>query len=603
MIQTYRRILSLLSNRDGRMFIPVVILLLIAGVADVVGVAAIIPLLAVIADPAIVEQNSLLARAFAWGGFEDVRSFLGVLCLAVFGVLVLAVAVRVVARYAVARFTRGVVLTLSMQLLKKYLRNPYEWHLMQHSSALAKGLLSEVKEVVAGSITPAMRFVSDGVSAAAMVAFLFYLEPIGALIVSLLVGGTFALVHSRLRTLLHRIGEDRRVATRERFQITQESLSGIKDVKVMDLEETYIQRFRDPSRRLAQHEATLMLVSELPRYLLELLAFGGMLIFLYVLLLVTTGDLADVLPVFGAFTLAGLRLMPAVQTLFQSTAKMRFGAPALEALFADLREETGLRPARAAGRKMRLDGALVLDGISYSYPGASRPSLTDVSLTIPARSSVGFVGPTGAGKTTLLDVILGLLTPEAGGMTVDGIPIDRTNLRAWQRSVGYVPQEINLVDDTVAANIAFGVEAGSIDRDAVIRAARLASLDGFVGDLPDGYDTMVGERGTRLSGGQRQRLGIARALYRDPAVIVFDEATSALDTVTERLVMEAIGALGGTRTVIVVAHRLSTVMTCDKIVVLNGGRLEAEGPFDDVAYRSETLRALLASARTPEMSR
>lgn len=596
MIATYRRILSLLSRRDRRNFTILVGLMLAAGAAEVVGVAAIIPLFAVISDPAAVTDNDLLSSLYAWGGFEDTRGFLGALCLAVFAVLLVSVAVRVVTVYATARFTRGIVLTLAQSLLTKYLRNPYEWYLSRHSADLAKTLLAETREVVNGSITPAMRFISDGIATATMVLFLVRLEPLGALMTAALVGGAFALLYWRLRGLLERIGEDRRVANRERFQIAQEALGGIKDVKVMELEEGYIRRFHDPSRRLARHQASMDLLAELPRHGLEAIGFGGMLLFLFFLLSTSQGDPGTVLPVFGAFALAGLRLLPTVQTLFRSSTQMRFNRTALEALFRDLRETTAPAPRPAGDRVLPLDHALALEGIRYSYPGAAGASLEGIDLTIPARTSCGFVGSTGAGKTTLVDIVLGLLPPQAGRITVDGTAVDGTNLRAWQRSIGYVQQSVHLVDDTIAANIAYGVPPGEIDMDQVARAARMAKLDAFADTLPDGYMTKIGERGTRLSGGQRQRIGIARALYRDPEVIVFDEATSALDTVTERAVMDAIGALSGRKTVLIVTHRLSTVAACDQIVVLGGGRVEATGSYEALSRGGGTFGKLLEGA-------
>jgi ABC-type multidrug transport system fused ATPase/permease subunit len=641
MTATYRRIFSLLSPGDRRSFVALIALMLAAGVADVVGVAAIVPLFAVIADPDVVETNAALAALHAWGGFEGTRGFLGALCLAAFVLLLVSVAVRVGTNYATARFTREVVLTLSQELLAKYLRNPYEWYLSRHSADLAKTLLSETKEVVNGSITPAMKLISDGIACAAMVLFLVRLEPVGALLTAAGVGGAFGLIYWRLRGLLERIGADRREANRERFQIAQEALGGIKDVKVMELEETYIRRFHGPSRRLARHMAALQLVGELPRYALEALGFGGMLLFLFFLLVTTGGDPSAVLPVFGAFALAGLRLLPTVQSLFRSVTQMRFHQGALEALFAELNEPTGPAhgpapdpaqdraagptsgptsasetappprpapveglaavppapvPAAAAGA-LPLRRELALEGVGYRYPGAPAPSLSGVDLRIPARSSCGFVGPTGAGKTTLIDVVLGLLAPQVGRLSVDGVAVDSRNLRAWQRSIGYVQQSVHLVDDTVAANVAFGVPPGEINMAAVRRAAAQASLDGYVSGLPAGYATPVGERGVRLSGGQRQRIGIARALYRDPDVVVFDEATSALDTVTERAVMEAIGALGGEKTVLVVTHRLSTVAACDQIVVMRDGRIEARGRHADLAAAGGTFAELLRGTR------
>ena len=596
MIATYRRILSLLARRDRVQFASVIVLMLGAGVADVVGVAVILPLFAVIADPAVVESSRSLAFLYERGGFTDLQGFLGALCVAVFVVLVVSIAVRVGANYLTARFTRNVVLTLSQSLLTKYLRNPYEWYLSRHSADLAKTLLSETKEVVNGSISPAMKFISDAIVCAAMVLFLVRLEPVGALATASLVGIAFWLIFRGLRRMLERIGEDRRIANRERFQITQEALGGIKDVKVMDLEETYIRRFHGPSKRLAQHMAALQLVGELPRYALELLTFGGMLLFLYLMITTGSGNPALVLPILGAFALASLRLLPTVQSLFRSSAQMRFHQGALDALFIELHEPTEPEPARSPGDPLPLREAIVLDDVTYGYPGASAPSLRGVGLRIPALSSCGFVGPTGAGKTTVVDIVLGLLQPGSGRLLVDGVAVDRSNVRRWQRSIGYVQQSVHLVDDTIAANIAFGIAPECMDRAQVERAARQASLHDFVAALPNGYETTVGDRGARLSGGQRQRIGIARALYRDPDVIVFDEATSALDTVTERAVMDAIGALGGAKTVIVVTHRLSTVAACDQIVVMRDGRIETVGPYEELAASAGTFRTLLQRA-------
>ena len=600
MISTYRRIFSLLSRRDRRIFAVVIASMLAAGAAEVVGVAAIIPLLAVIADPAIVETNPVLARAYALGGFDDVRSFLGALCVGVFVALLGSVGVRIASSYATARFTRGIVVTLTQSLLEKYLRNPYEWYLARHSSDLSKTLLSETTEVVNGAIAPSMKLLSDLIVCTTMVLFLVRLEPVGALVTTALVGGGFLLFYWRLRRMLERTGEDRRVANRERYQIAQEALGGIKDVKVLDLEETYIRRFHNPSRRVARHAAKLQIVGQLPRYVLEACGFGGMLLFLFVLLTRSDGDPSAVLPILGAFALAGMRLLPNLQSLFRSSTQMRFNRSALDALFDELRETTGSRPAPAGPTPLRLASALELDAVTYAYPNAPAPSLSDVSLRIEARTTCGFVGPTGAGKTTLVDVVLGLLPPTSGRLLVDGKPIDGATVRAWQRTIGYVQQNVHLVDDTIAANIAFGLPPEKVDAEMVRRAARLASLDAFVEGLADGYATVIGDRGARISGGQRQRIGIARALYRDPDVIVFDEATSALDTVTERAVMDAIAALGGTKTILVVTHRLSTVAACDRIFVMRDGRLEAQGTYGELEARGGTFAELVAGARAPE---
>jgi ABC-type multidrug transport system fused ATPase/permease subunit len=303
-----------------------------------------------------------------------------------------------------------------------------------------------------------------------------------------------------------------------------------------------------------------------------------------------------VVPVLAVYAFASLRIFPALQRIYVSMTQMRFSKPTLDKLHEDMKAaEANARalPPVERGAVVRLTEALTLEDIHYAYPQAERPAVRGLSLTIPARSTVGIVGGTGAGKTTTVDIILGLLLPQKGRFAVDGLPITAANLRAWQQSVGYVPQQIFLTDDTIAANIAFGREPKDIDRAAVERAARTAELHDFVmRELPQGYDTRVGERGVRLSGGQRQRIGIARALYHDPDVLILDEATSALDNLTERAVMDAVHNLGHAKTIVMIAHRLSTVRGCDTIFMLEHGRVVAQGSYDALIETNRQFRAL-----------
>jgi ABC-type multidrug transport system fused ATPase/permease subunit len=320
-----------------------------------------------------------------------------------------------------------------------------------------------------------------------------------------------------------------------------------------------------------------------------------------------------VLPLLGAFAFSGLKLLPTMQMLFADLSLLRFNEPALQGLADDLSgplprpaaavaaaEEK--RPRAAPGGPERAEAfptlarEIRLDDVHYRYPGAAAPALAGLSLTVAAGEMVGVAGPTGSGKTTTIDVILGLLPPERGRLLVDGVAVGARNRGAWQRQIGYVPQSIYLVDDTVAANIAFGIEPAEIDRDQVARAARMARIDEVVAALPRGYDTAIGEAGVRLSGGQRQRLGIARALYRDPGVIVFDEATSALDSLTEREVVEAVRALHGQKTILLIAHRLSTLVDCDRILVIEGGRLAGEGTYGELMERNRTFGSMIRAA-------
>jgi ABC-type multidrug transport system fused ATPase/permease subunit len=421
------------------------------------------------------------------------------------------------------------------------------------------------------------------------------MEPVIALTAVVLFGGSYVLVYLVTRRVLARIGEVIIQSNDARFKSVHEVMTSIKDVKILGVERPFLERFCEPTRRMAVVQAQGAVISEAPRYLLEAMALGAMLVLILYLLFSGSGTLVDILPTLGIFAFAGMRLFPALQTIYRELGKLRVSKPAVDELYADMMETRAAAPGQpaAAGRRLKLGDRLELDAVAFAYPTASRTALAGLDLEVPARSTLGIVGGTGAGKTTLVDLILGLLWPDRGEIRVDGVTVTRENLRAWQDNVGYVPQQISLIDDSVAANIAFGVPPEAVDMAAVERAARIAELHDFVtAELPQGYGTRVGDRGIRLSGGQRQRIGIARALYRDPDVLILDEATSALDNLTERAVMDAVHNLGHAKTIVMIAHRLSTVRDCDTIFMLEGGRVIASGSYDALLETNRQFRAL-----------
>ncbi|MEO0653540.1 MAG: ABC transporter ATP-binding protein, partial [Pseudomonadota bacterium] len=399
---------------------------------------------------------------------------------------------------------------------------------------------------------------------------------------------------------LRDLGEGIADANHERFKLTNESAGGFKEIKLMHLEQYYTHRYQRPARSKARKEALAMVIQETPRFVLESIAFAAILAGILVFLVRTDGNLLAAIPTLGVFAFAALRMMPSAQMIYRSSTAMQNAKPVLEAIHANYMEARATQAKMDikghGGRKLALDKELALRDISFTYPSSDEPTLSHFSLSIGARTTIGLVGGTGAGKTTVVDLILGLLSPQNGEMIVDGQRIDNENLQAWQRTIGYVPQTIYLVDDTVAANIAFGVPKDQIDLAAVERAARTASLHDFVmTELPDGYSSIVGERGIRLSGGQRQRIGIARALYRAPELLIMDEATSALDNITERAVMDAIQQLRDDITIIMIAHRLSTVRKCDQIYLLNRGVVESSGTYEELVDRNEIFREMAAN--------
>lgn len=591
------KMFALFDARQRRALWIVVALSLLVGLVDLAGVASLLPFLAVLASPDLIEAQPRLALIQESLGFDTRQGFMLFLGACVFLLITSSVAMRAVTFYAITRFSRGVTFTLSNALLRRCLDRPYEWFLGRHSADLGRTILSEAAQVTNGTVAPTIRLFANGTVMVVLLIFLVSLQPVVTLTTGIVMAGLFGLVYLVLRRYLLRLGKKRRTASEQRFQVVQEALGGVKEVKLLGLEDVYTGAFSSPSWRLSRYGASVALIGEMPRYALEMITFGGIMVFVLWLLWAANGDLQAVLPVIGAFAYAGVRLTPMMQGIFQDITKIRFGGPTLNAVHAILATSSseGAAPARPA-QGLTLTDEVRLEGVRYRYPGADRDSLTGIDLSIPARSSVGIVGSSGAGKTTLVDVLLGLLRPQEGALVVDGLPVTEETRPAWQASIGYVPQSVFLTDDTIAANIAFGMPQDRIDMDRVREVGALAEMDDFVSRLPGGYDTRIGEAGLLLSGGQRQRIGIARALYRRPEVVVFDEAMSALDTITERSVMRSIASLKGRTTTIVITHRLSSITGCDQVVMIEGGRIVEQGAYAVLHARNETFRALAAEA-------
>jgi len=566
---------------------------------ETLGVASIMPFVSVLATPQVVETNSYLASIYEYLGYTDEKHFLFFLGVVVLTVFITALIFKALTHYAIARFSFMRLHSISCRLLGAYMRQPYELFLTRNTADLGKAVLSEVQQVTSNVLLPLLKVLSGSLVAAAILLFLLAVEPVLSLAVGVILGGSYLFIYLIARNVLKNIGRDRLHANQQRFVLANEALSGIKELRILGREEAYLDRFRDASERFARHHATNQLIGVLPQFGIQAVAFGGILV-LVLYLLGRYGGLEGALPVIAVYAFAGYRLMPAFQEVFKNLAQLRFSLPALDALCEDLsrKEDNALRGKTEQGESERLfSGSIRLRNLSYRYPGGERPSIQSLSLEIPAGTSAAFVGSTGAGKSTLVDIILGLLEPVEGEIHIGEKILKGSNIRAWQRNVGYVPQSIYLVDDTVTANIAFGVPEEFVEVAAVQRAARTAHIHEFiVNQLPKGYDTIVGERGIRLSGGQRQRLAIARALYHDPGVVVLDEATNALDSATEAAVMEAIEELHGRKTVILIAHRLSTVRNCDRIYLLEYGSLQSEGTYAELMSYSEPFRSLVRAA-------
>ena len=508
MLATYARLLGLLDRQERRQVAGLMVLILVLGFLELAGVASILPFLAVLSDPDLVRTNPWLAGIHDALGFAGTDGFLFFLGLCTVTLVVAGQAVKAVTIYLITRFSCYRELTLSQRLLSRYLHQPYVWFLERHSAELGARVLNEVGKVVHGALIPALRLVVQVTVTATIVILLFLVDPTVAAATVIVIGGTYGIIAVLARRYLRRLGDDRLAANAEAWRATHEAFGGIKDVKLLGIEDAYLERYRDPAARLARRTAAFTVVSEMPRYVLEAIVFGGMVLLLILMLRSGGGGLGAVIPTVGLFAFAGARLFPAIQQVYSCVSSIRFSAPALDRLVQDLDGEAPSPPGPA--ERIPFAERIELRDVVFRYPTGTRASLERLSLSIPANSTVGIVGPSGAGKTTLVDVILGLLVPQSGALVVDGVTVTPDRLPGWQRQLGYVPQEIFLTDDTLAANIALGIPPNRIDMAAVERAARAAELHDFVGsDLPQGYLTALGERGVRLSGGQRQRVGIA----------------------------------------------------------------------------------------------
>lgn len=579
---TLKKFLFLLSPTELKSAGFLLVMITIMALLDMVGVASIIPFMAVLTNPSLIETNMILNKVYLYSnifGIQTNQQFLFFLGLMVFILLVTSLSFKALTNYAQVRFIQMLGYSIGKRLLQGYLHQPYSWFLNRHSSDLGKNILSEVDQVVDYGISSLFELISKSIVTIALITLIILVDPKLTFIVGVSLGSAYSLIFYFVRNYLKRTGDDRLKNNKLRFTAVGEAFGAAKEVKVGGLEEVYIRSFSKSAKVFATTQAYAEIISQLPRFLLEAIAFGGiLLIILYIMS--QTGNFNNALPIISLYVFVGYRLLPSLQQIYVSLTSLTFVNPSLEKLTNDLRNLKMLKVYEDT-ETLSFNKEINLNNIHFNYPNATRPSIKNISLSISVKSKVGFVGVTGSGKTTMVDIILGLLKPQLGTLEVDNIAITKKNSRSWQRNIGYVPQNIYLSDDTVAANIAFGVDPKKIKNELVEKVAKIANIHNFIIDeLPSKYQTSIGERGVRLSGGQRQRLGIARALYNNPKLLILDEATSALDNQTEKAVMDSIYNLNSKITIIIIAHRLETVKNCDKIFLFSKGELKDQGTFD-----------------------
>lgn len=593
------KILELLQPDERRKGLNVLLLVFGLALLETLGVASVMPFLAVLSNPDVVFENTYLFwfyKLSATFGVVTVDSYQMMLGFLAFLSIVVSAIYRIATFYTLNNFIEFRRHSISTRLLEGYLNQPYTFFLHRRSSEMSKTILSEVDELVSGVLRPTFNMFAFGLVVIVMMTTLLAINPFIASIAIGLIGGLYGVAYFGLRRFLYRLGVLRISSNSGRFAAAAEALEGVKIIKLLGCESSYLQRFEKPSMQFASAYAKHHLVGQIPKYVVEAVAIGA--IILLVLVVMVSGEagpqdrLSEIVPLLGLYVLAAYRLQPAMKMVFSGISSLRYGKSVVDQIHQDLTsEKTEIQSKLKISKKGSIKKTIHFDNIEFQYQERVERTLCDISLTIKIGTMIGIVGRSGAGKTTLVDVLLGLLTPSGGTIRIDGARVD--SMVSFQQCFGYVPQDVFLTDATLAENIAMGIPTEEIDHGQIERCVRLAQLEEFVtNELPEKYQTKLGERGVRVSGGQRQRIGIARALYHDPAIVVFDEATSALDAKTEKLILESLVALAALKTIVIIAHRLNMIQHCDQVIFLHDGRVAASGPFSKVSQESKKFRDL-----------
>jgi ATP-binding cassette subfamily C protein len=592
---------DLLEKEERKDFIKVLFVDLLMGIFQAIGILSILPFMSMVMDPTVLETNKYLTYFYELFNFSSLKVFMFSVGIVVLVLLVIGNIISVLSIRFKTAFVWDLNHRLSTSLLGKYLSLPYSYFLDHNSADLGKNILSEVNQLTGGFLLSVLNIIEGGIMALILFIMLIIVNPLMTFVTLLVLGSIYIFIYLIFSKRLKRAGRERIKNNRARYKSLSEAMGGIKFTKVLGREEHFLQEYSKYSKEFFNLQSWYQVIGKTPKYIMEIVAFGGVLGL--VLYFIYTDQMTnEVIPLIGLFAFAGYRLMPALQSIYDAFTVFRFNRPVLNKIHYDMTEggleDVEIDLKRGSAEQIKFKKDIELKDVSFSYDGNRNKVLEDIDMDIKKGVSVGIVGTTGSGKTTLVDIILGLLNPTEGSLYVDGNKVTEENVRNWQANLGYVPQDIFLCDDTITKNIAFGYNDEDTDIEQVIRVSKMANISKFIEDeLPEGYETVIGERGVRLSGGQRQRIGIARALYHDPEVLIFDEATSSLDNVTEKSVLKAIEEVSKLKTMVVIAHRLTTVKKCNRIYLIDKGRIIDKGKYDELEERNEKFKDMVGKVK------
>ena len=581
---TVFKVMKLLPRRQRVKFIFVLLFGVLLALVEILGVGSAAPFLAVASYPETIHKNFYLSKIYNFLGFSSDKNFIIFLGSAVLILIILTNIFKGFNKLFAVRFASRCKHFLSSKLMDGYLKQKYSFFLYRNTHELLVNINGEIRTIIEMVLYPFIEFTASVVQIIFFSIFLFIINPFVSLFVFIGLALAYIFIYGILRSRLKFLGSQRYRMEHEKGRIVSEAFWGIKDVKLAGKEYVFSEQFALPSSKAASIESKSEALTDVPKYALETVASSIILIYV-IYIIVSSNDFLGVSVTAALFAYAGYRMIPSSQLLFRSTTKMKFGSAAVAKVMSEFAtvKDADLLFLEPVASRLPFEKNICIDNISFKYPSIDRKVIDRVFININRNEMIGIMGTTGSGKTTLIDIICGFLEPVSGFIKIDGVVIDAANVRAWQANIGYVPQSIYLSNSSIAQNIAFGEPESKIDMDRVIEVAKMAQIHDFIDmSLPEKYNSYIGERGICLSGGQRQRLGIARALYSNPEVLIFDEATSALDNKTEAELMSAIENISGKLTIVMIAHRLTTLKNCNKIYHIENGRITEEGTYDEL---------------------
>ena len=590
----FHKLRRLFTREEKFKIVILFVMMMVAAALEVVGIGMIPVFVSIVASPDRVIGHETWGPIIQRFGIEGSRELLIYGASALIVVFFIKNLYIIAYRYLEARFIFNRRYMFSHRLMRAYMQAPYTFYLQRNTNELLRNTTSEVNLLVNNVLEPLMKISKEAIMSSGVILFLLVLEPLITLFVMLVMGGVAGLFLFITQRKVKQYGIEAQRYRSDMMKSARQGFGGIKDARVLNREAHLVELFRRMALRSSRLQLMKKVISEIPRPMVETIAVTGIMAIALIMHL-QGRPIVDIVPIIALFGVATVRLMPAIEQSTRKLTDLRYNLAAVNPVYDDLSSlkdyQKEFRTDREKKEKTFLTESIRINDLHYHYPNSSEQALSGVSLSIKRGSAIAFVGPSGAGKTTIVDVLLGLLKPQQGEILIDGKNIF-DSISAWQRNIGYIPQFIYLADDTMRRNIAFALPDDQIDDQKIQRAVEQAQLSELVERLPEGVDTMIGERGARLSGGQRQRIGIARALYHDPQVLVMDEATSALDNITEQHIISAIDALKGQRTIVMIAHRLTTVMNCDTLYMMENGRITDQGTYTGLLARNAGFREM-----------